>query len=259
MAELTTTDPWANLRRFTRARIALGRVGGSLPTQEILNFGYAHALARDAVHRPLDMAALADELAQAGFATLNGKSAAPDRATYLLRPDLGRELAPDSIDALRAYPEKGWDLIAVVGDGLSSMAVSRHAKPLLERIRVALPKTWRFGPVVLASQARVALGDPIGELLNAKMVAVLIGERPGLTSPDSLGLYLTHAPKTGRQDSERNCISNIRPEGLDYDAAARKAIWLANEAVRLGLTGVGLKDCSDQGVRAAHGLLSSPV
>jgi ethanolamine ammonia-lyase small subunit len=257
MAELTTTDPWANLRRFTGARIALGRAGDSLPTNEILNFGYAHALARDAVHRPLDMAALADELAQAGFATLNVKSAAPDRATYLLRPDLGRELAPDSIDTLRAYPEKGWDLIAMVGDGLSSMAVSRHAKPLLERMRDALPKTVRFGPVVLASQARVALGDPIGELLEAKMVAVLIGERPGLTSPDSLGLYLTHTPRSGRQDSERNCISNIRPEGLDYDAAARKAIWLANEAMRLGLTGVGLKDCSDQGVLAEPGLLAA--
>jgi ethanolamine ammonia-lyase small subunit len=257
MAELTTTDPWANLRRFTRARIALGRAGDSLPTSEILNFGYAHALARDAVHRPLDLAALADELAQAGFATLNVKSAAPDRSTYLLRPDLGRELAPDSIDNLRVRPDKGWDLVTVVGDGLSSMAVSRHAKPLLERIRAALPKAWRFGPVVLASQARVALGDPIGELLQAKMVVVLIGERPGLTSPDSLGLYLTHAPKTGRQDSERNCISNIRPEGLGYDAAARKAIWLASEAMRLGLTGVGLKDCSDQSVLAEPGFLAA--
>jgi ethanolamine ammonia-lyase small subunit len=255
--DLTTADPWRHLRSFTRARIALGRAGDSLPTNEILGFGYAHALARDAVHRPLDLAALADELEQSGFDTLSVKSAAPDRSTYLLRPDLGRELAPDSADALRAHPDKGWDLIAVVGDGLSSMAVSRHARPLLERIRAALPKAWRFGPVVLASQARVALGDPVGELLNAKMVAVLIGERPGLTSPDSLGLYLTHAPRVGRQDAERNCISNIRPEGLGYDDAARKTVWLANEGMRLGLTGVGLKDRSDQESLTGTGRLAA--
>lgn len=255
----TITDPWRHLRSFTRARIALGRTGDSLPTSEVLGFGYAHALARDAVHRPLDLAALADELKQSGFDTIAVKSAVPDRSTYLLRPDLGRELAPDSADALRAQPEKGWDLVAVVGDGLSSLAVSRHARPLLERIRAALPQAWRFGPVVLASQARVALGDPVGELLQAGMVAVLIGERPGLTSPDSLGLYLTHAPRTGRQDSERNCISNIRPEGLGYDDAARKMVWLVNEGMRLGLTGVGLKDRSDQELLGAPGLLATSI
>ena len=255
----TITDPWRHLRSCTRARIALGRAGDSLPTSEVLGFGYAHALARDAVHRPLDLAALADELKQSGFDTITVKSAVPDRSAYLLRPDLGRELAPDSTDALRAQPEKGWDLVAVVGDGLSSLAVSRHARPVLERIRAALPQAWRFGPVVLASQARVALGDPVGELLKAKMIAVLIGERPGLTSPDSLGLYLTHAPKTGRQDSERNCISNIRPEGLGYDDAARKTVWLAKEGMRLGLTGVGLKDRSDQGELGATGLLASSI
>ncbi|HEX8978373.1 MAG TPA: ethanolamine ammonia-lyase subunit EutC [Parasulfuritortus sp.] len=257
--DLTTPDPWRHLRSFTRARIALGRAGDSLPTDEILGFGYAHALARDAVHRPLDLAALADELKQSGFDTLNVRSAAPDRSAYLLRPDLGRELAPDSADTLRTQPEKGWDLVAVVGDGLSSLAVGRHARPLLERIRAALPQAWRFGPVVLASQARVALGDPVGELLQAKMVAVLIGERPGLTSPDSLGLYLTHAPKTGCQDSARNCISNIRPEGLGYDDAARKTVWLAKEGMRLGLTGVGLKDRSDQELLGAPGMLATSI
>lgn len=251
-------DPWARLRSLTRARIALGRTGISLPTDEVLRFGYAHAQARDAVHVPLDTGSLAGSLNAAGFDTLQVHSAAPDRATYLLRPDLGRKLDSASIAALAQYPDKGWDLLAVVGDGLSSMAVSRHALPVLERLRAALPAHWRLGPVVIASQARVALGDPIGEALQARMVAVLIGERPGLSSPDSLGIYLTYAPQTGRQDSERNCISNIRPEGLDYGEAARKTVWLANEGMRRGLTGVDLKDQSDLAVLPANGLPSIP-
>lgn len=252
--KITSRDPWANLRSLTRARIALGRAGASLPTNEVLRFAYAHAQARDAVHVPLDTDDLCRSLNQVGFATLPVHSAAPNRSTYLLRPDLGRKLDSASIAALEKFPDKGWDLIVVIGDGLSSVAVRKNAQPVLERLRTSFPSQWRFGPVVVANQARVALGDPVGELLQAKMVAVFIGERPGLSSPDSLGIYLTYAPRVGRQDSERNCISNVRPDGLGYDDAARKTIWLVNEGMRLGLTGVNLKDRSDLAVFASNGL-----
>lgn len=257
--DLTSRDPWANLRSLTRARIALGRAGASLPTDEVLRFGYAHAQARDAVHVPLDTDDLCRSLEAAGFATVPVHSAAPDRSTYLLRPDLGRKLDGASIAALQAYPDKACDLLVMVGDGLSSMAVRRHAQPVLERLRAMLPGPWRMGPVVVASQARVALGDPVGELLQARVVAVLIGERPGLSSPDSLGIYLTYAPRVGRQDSERNCVSNIRPEGLGYDAAAGKTLWLVHEAMRLRLTGVNLKDRSDLAALSPLALPPAPA
>ena len=248
MAEKLITDPWTELRAFTQARIALGRVGVSLPTNEVLNFSYAHAQARDAVMTPLDTEALSERLHLAGFEYITVDSAAPDRATYLQRPDLGRQLSTESCERLRNFEPKGSDFVAVVGDGLSSIAVSRHSILLLERIRDDLPTEWQFGPVVIGCQARVALGDPVGELLKAKIVAVLIGERPGLSSPDSLSVYLTYDPKRGRMDSERNCISNIRPEGLEYSLAAHKTIWLAREAMRLGLSGIRLKDLSDEGL-----------
>jgi len=242
-----TPDPWAELRAHTPARVALGRSGVSLPTPELLRFGSAHALARDAVHLPLDVPALSERLQAAGWPVLNVHSAAPDRATYLLRPDLGRRLSEASIAALQARAEEATvcDIQLVVADGLSSLAVSRHALPLIEQIRAQAPAGWRFGPIVVAQQARVALGDPVGELMRAKLVVVLIGERPGLSSPDSLGIYLTWAPRSGRNDAERNCISNVRPEGLGYAAAARKLLWLCGEAQRLQLSGVPLKDRSD--------------
>ena len=239
-----TVDPWQALRAHTAARIALGRSGVSLPTEELLRFGSAHAQARDAVHLPLDSDALCATLEAAGWPTLQVHSAAPDRATYLLRPDLGRQL--DEASAARlAEEEGGFDVQLVVGDGLSSLAVSRHAAPLVAEVRALAPPGWRFGPVVVARQARVALGDPVGELLRARLVVVLIGERPGLSSPDSLGIYLTWAPRRGRSDAERNCISNVRPEGLGYAQAARKLVWLVQEAWRLELSGVALKDRSD--------------
>ena len=237
-------DPWRQLRSLTPARIALGRAGGSLPTKEVLEFGMAHAMARDAVHTPLDVDALCADLQERGFDTLRVTSAAPDRATYLLRPDLGRRLSDEGEAALRALPRKDTEVLFVVGDGLSSMAIANHAQPLLERLRELAPD-WAAAPVVVATHARVALSDPIGEGLHARVVVMLIGERPGLSSPDSLGLYITHAPRVGRQDSERNCISNVRPEGLSYAEAARKATWLVCEALRLGQTGIGLKDQSD--------------
>ena len=243
---MTNHDPWDALRRFTHARIALGRAGSSLPTAPLLSFELAHAQARDAVHQPLDTDALREALRAAGFDTVEVHSAAPDRDHYLRRPDLGRMLDDASIarltehaDAMNEPPE----LVFVAADGLSAFAAQRHVAPLLAGVRAKL-EDWRIGPVVIATQARVALGDRIGELLRAKIVVVMIGERPGLSSPDSLGLYVTYAPRAGRHDAERNCISNVRPEGLNYDSAAFKLLWILSEARRLKLTGVGLKDHS---------------
>lgn len=245
MSKLVTPDAWSHLRQFTRARISLGRVGGSLPTSEILDFGCAHAMARDAVHTRFEAEALEKSLQQTGFETLSVQSRAPDRPTYLLRPDLGRKLSETGANLLNDAPGKGFDLLLVVGDGLSSLAVHNHAQPVLKAIRAIAPHTWRIGPIVLVTQARVAISDEIGAALKAKVVAMLVGERPGLSSPDSLGIYLTYEPRPGRQDGERNCISNVRSEGLSYQDAARKTVWLATEAMKLGLSGVGLKDESD--------------
>ncbi|MDR5857518.1 ethanolamine ammonia-lyase subunit EutC [Caballeronia sp. LZ062] len=239
-------DPWDALRRFTNARIALGRAGSSLPTAPLLAFQLAHAQARDAVHQPLDTASLAEAVRAAGFVTLEVASAAPDREHYLRRPDLGRMLDDAGAERLAAFASEGSetpDVVFVAADGLSAFAAQRHAAPLLSTLRAMLDG-WIIGPVVIATQARVALGDCIGELLRARIVVVMIGERPGLSSPDSLGLYVTYAPRAGRSDAERNCISNVRPESLGYDAAAFKLHWLLSEARRLKLTGVGLKDHS---------------
>ncbi len=236
-------DPWHALRSLTPARIALGRAGASLPTAELLRFGVAHAQARDAVHEPFDDAALRQELEQLGVETLVVGSSAPDRATYLRRPDLGRWLDDASRDALRAAAIGRGQLCIVVGDGLSSRAVHRHAAAVLQEARPRLEAAgFALAPVVLARQARVALGDDIGECIGATAVVVLIGERPGLSSPDSLGIYITWAPRVGRSDAERNCISNVRPEGLGYAQAAQKMVWLLGAARRLGATGVMLKD-----------------
>ena len=241
-----SADPWTQLKSFTRARIAIGRAGSSLPTKEVLDFGLSHAMARDAVHLPLDIDKLEEDIKKQGFSSIRVKSMAPDRATYLLRPDWGRRLHERSLaDLSNINTSKPIDFLIVVGDGLSSLAVARHVAPLLAEIRNYLPSTWHTGHVVIASQARVAIGDEIGQALNAKIVAMLIGERPGLSSPDSLGIYLTYSPKLGLSDADRNCISNVRPEGLQYAAAAKKLIWLAKEAMRLKVTGVALKDESD--------------
>lgn len=244
-------DPWNDLRAHTQARLALGRTGAALPTAELLRFGLAHAQARDAVHIPLDADALAAQLHALGHTTRQVHSAAPDRATYLLRPDLGRRLSDADALALRALGDLPTessgtvDLLLVVADGLSSLAVTRQAPSLIEAIRQQAPASWKIGPVVIAQQARVALGDEVGALLGARLVAVLIGERPGLSSPDSLGIYLTWNPQVGRNDAQRNCISNVRPEGLPPAAAAARLWWLCQEAMQLRLTGVGLKDRSD--------------
>ncbi|NML33478.1 ethanolamine ammonia-lyase subunit EutC [Paraburkholderia antibiotica] len=241
-------DPWNALRQFTQARIALGRAGNGLPTAPLLAFNLAHAQARDAVHQPLDANALHEALRAHGFESLDVHSAAPDREHYLRRPDLGRRLSDESRAALlkrQAHaPTQPSDVLFVIADGLSAFAASKQAVPLLQAIYPKLTD-WTIGPVVVARQARVALGDEIGELLNARIVVMLIGERPGLSSPDSLGIYITYAPKTGCSDAQRNCISNVRPEGLDYPQAAHKLHYLLTQARALRLTGVGLKDDSD--------------
>lgn len=243
---MTPPDAWSALRAFTDARIALGRSGASLPTQEVLKFGLAHAQARDAIHQPFDSESVGQQLHELGLETLTVHSAAPDRETYLHRPDLGRQLNEESRNLLRKSREKPKDLLLVVGDGLSSYAVHRQASALIAAL---LPYLKQLGislaPVVLAHQSRVALGDDVGECLHSCAVAILIGERPGLSSPDSLGVYLTWAPNRQRMESERNCISNIRPEGLGYEAAAFKLAWLLEQAFSRRLSGVNLKDESD--------------
>ena len=237
---MTTPDPWTALRQHTLARIALGRTGASLPTAEWLRFAEAHALARDAVHTPLDVPALVAALRHHGIEPAVVASAAPDRATYLRRPDLGRRLAEAAATALQPGPP---GLAVVLADGLSARATQAHALPLLLALRAHLEAAGEaLGAVVVATQARVALGDEVGERLAARAVLVLIGERPGLSSPDSLGAYLTWAPRRGRSDAERNCVSNIRPEGQSPAQAAARLAWLLGAARRLGATGVALKD-----------------
>ncbi|MGO9379033.1 MAG: ethanolamine ammonia-lyase subunit EutC [Dissulfurispiraceae bacterium] len=245
MKPLIVQNAWHQLRRFTPARIALGRVGDSLPTQAVLEFGLAHARARDAVHIPLDCETLIAQLKQDGFDIVAVRSAATDRSLYLRRPDLGRQLNEAGRTLLRqlVLPVKP-DVAFMIGDGLSSCAVATHVVPLLKEIRSKLCG-WKIAPVVVAEQARVALGDEVGYLLEAEVTVVLIGERPGLSSPDSLGIYLTYNPQPGRNDSERNCISNVRLEGLSYSVAAHKLYYLMTAARQLRLSGVGLKDESD--------------
>ncbi len=236
-----TANPWAHLRSHTPARIALGRAGPSLPTREVLAFGVAHARARDAVHLALDADALEAQLRVDGYASARVQSAAPDRATYLARPDLGRRLGEQSAGRLIPKDDPP-DIVVAIEDGLSAVAVQKHAVPLLSALRAIAPQRWAGLTVVIAQQGRVALGDEIGERLGARLVVVMIGERPGLSSPDSLGIYLTHAPRIGRTDAERNCISNIRPEGLAYADAAARLDWLAAAALGRGVTGIALKD-----------------
>ena len=265
-APLVVPDPWSALRAHTPANIAIGRTGHSLLTREVLRFGLAHAQARDAVHVPLDSARLASELGTAGWPSVTVHSAAADsgggaRQTYLCRPDLGRRLSESGmrqLDALAAASNAAPDLCVVIGDGLSPLAVQTHAPPLLDALRNRwrdAGRHWSATPVVIATQARVALGDEIAERLRARMVLMLIGERPGLSSPDSLGIYATWSPRVGRSDAERNCISNVRAEGLSYAVAAFKLAWLIDEAFRRELTGVALKDESDRvAINASSGL-----
>lgn len=231
------TDPWERFRAATRARIGLGRSGDGLPTKALLEFQAAHARARDAVHGAVDFDALAFQLDRPAIQL---HSAAPDRHTYLRRPDLGRRLDPASRERLAGLMSAPVDVVFIIADGLST-AVQHHALPLLEACLPGLAG-WKLAPVVLAGQARVGLGDEIGAGMKAAQSVVLIGERPGLSVADSLGVYLTWNPRPGLTDADRNCISNIHADGLSYREAADRLVWLMTQARHRRLSGVTLKD-----------------
>ncbi|NNH71146.1 ethanolamine ammonia-lyase subunit EutC [Nocardia uniformis] len=238
---------WTELRRTTQARIGLGRAGDALPTGRVLEFRAAHAAARDAVHTPLDADGFATRVAALGLGEpVHVRSRASDRSEYLRRPDLGR--LPDESSAgqgLSAVAGTGADIGFVLADGLSPLALVEHGIPMLCALTEKLGERYTFAPPVIATQARVALGDHIGAALGVTTVLVLIGERPGLSVADSLGIYLTHRPRPGRADAERNCVSNIHPpEGLTYARAAQVVEGLVDGARRLGRSGVDLKDTS---------------
>ncbi|WP_232332840.1 ethanolamine ammonia-lyase subunit EutC [Novosphingobium aquimarinum] len=233
---MSETDKWMRLRAATPARVGLGNAGTGLPTDAMLDFQADHACARDAVHATLDTQHLADRLSRRPAAIVTSR--AEDRQTYLRRPDLGRRLSEESAKSLE---QTDCDIAFVLADGLSALAVERHAIPLLTALG-AIEAGYSEAPVVIATQARVALGDDIGERLRARLIVMLIGERPGLSSSDSLGIYTTWHPHVGRRDHERNCISNVRePDGLAYPVAATQIDWLVKEARRLSCTGVSLK------------------
>ncbi|WP_089100718.1 ethanolamine ammonia-lyase subunit EutC [Streptomyces hyaluromycini] len=262
-AAAAVTDPavagpdelWPLLRRHTQARIGLGRSGSALPTRHRLGLQAAHAAARDAVHSPFDPDTVAAGLR--GLPTVRVRSAAGDRLTYLQRPDLGRRLDP--VDRAHLPAGGDWDVVFVVADGLSSRAVHEHAAAVV-RATAARLTGWSVAPVVLAEQARVALGDDIAHAMGTAMVVVLIGERPGMSAADSLGAYLTYRPVPGvTTDADRNCLSNIRPPlGLTYEAAAGKLAALLSRGRELGRTGVALKDETDADV-TARGALEAPA
>lgn len=264
-----TPAGWGTLRRFTDARIALGRAGHSQPTAPHLAFQLAHAQARDAVHLPFDAHGVAAGVQALGLDVIHLHSAAPDRATYLQRPDLGRRLDDASRAQLQKRNAEPVDLAFVVGDGLSALAIHQNATPFIAATLRFLRRDqspWTLAPVAIVEQARVAVGDETGAGLRARCVVVLIGERPGLSSPDSMGLYLTWAPQPGLTDANRNCISNVRPAGLAIEAAAAKLVQLLAAARQGQISGVGLKDetddqvaALDRGHDASHNFLLGPA
>lgn len=240
----TAQDPWLSLKQFTPARIALGRAGISLPTRACLDFQLAHALARDAVNIPLDFAGLEQRLKKEGHQTLTLQTQAENQTVYLQRPDLGRLLSASAVACLRRNAHLPVDAVVVVADGLSSTAIEHHAEPFL---RLLLPELqqrgYRLPPVCLIKHGRVAIGDAVAEHYSARLCMVLIGERPGLSSPDSMGIYFTYQARSGiSTDADRNCISNIHNNGLSYQQALKKLLFLVNEAEKLQLSGVNLKD-----------------
>lgn len=264
MNKFVVDNPWSALRRFTDARIGLGRTGISLPTDKLLEFQLSHAKARDAVHLPLNIPEFLDDfkklplelelfsrnhakgLFQEGIEPILLHSQAIDRDTYLKRPDLGRRLNQSSRETLQhTQIDTTPDIAIAIVDGLSSVAIKKNAINFIQMLARELvhdEQEWILAPFTLVEQGRVAVGDEIGELLNTKVILVLIGERPGLSSPDSLGIYLTYNPKIGLNDANRNCISNIRADGLLYQEAAQKCLYLLKESKRLQLSGVALKD-----------------
>jgi ethanolamine ammonia-lyase small subunit len=240
--QLPVADGLAPLRRFTPARIGLGRAGSGQLTATSLQFRLDHARARDAVHAALDLEALGQSLRERGWSVVRVQSAAGDRAEYLRRPDLGRRLSPNGCPVFEAWM-RGSDVAIVAADGLSALAIETNLVPVLDCLRpLLLARCRTIGPLVLVEQGRVAIGDEIGQLLDAKLTVVLIGERPGLSAADSLGAYMTWRPRIGTMDSSRNCISNIRPAGLSPDEAAAQIIGVIEHAFAHETTGVRLND-----------------
>jgi ethanolamine ammonia-lyase small subunit len=251
LPENQAPDPWGDLRSRTPSRIGLRRSGTAHTTEDLLKFQLAHAKARDAVHGVVDWSKLSDELQP--LASQLVRSQASDRVTYLRRPDLGRRIHPDDHSRLQMSE---WDIAFVIADGLSADAITKHSVAVLKSCIERL-SDWRIAPIILASQARVAIGDEIGARLGARLCAVLIGERPGLSVADSLGIYLTWNPMIGTPDSARNCISNIHASGLSYNEAASKLAWLAQEASNRQLTGVALKEAAP--IRSVLATMEEPT
>ena len=240
-------DPWAPLRRFTKARIALGRAGTAMTTAELLRFRLDHARARDAVLKDMDPAMVRRSLEKFRMPVLELATRVQDRNEYIHRPDLGRRLSPESA-ALLAKHRGDYDVALMIADGLSGIAMETNAGPFLDCLLPLLRDAhYTLSPLCIVRQGRVAVSDEVGSILGAKLSAILIGERPGLSSPDSMGIYITYHPEPGLTDERRNCVSNIRPEGLAHPAAARKLMYFIRESLRLKLSGVKLKDDEDPG------------
>ena len=237
------TDPWSQLRKHTPARIALGRAGGSLPTAELLAFAADHAEARDAVYSELHIQSLAQSLATLNTPPIFLRSRAPDRKTYLKRPDLGRRLDAQSAEVVAANAQAVSDVALIIGDGLSAVAAQRHAAPVLAHLIPMLrDRHLSLAPLCIVTQARVAIQDEIGSLLHARVAVILIGERPGLSAADSLGAYLVHSPAMGNTDAQRNCVSNIRTGQFEPSDAANALAWLIEQSLLRQISGIALKD-----------------
>jgi len=236
---------WRKIRTYTDARIGIGRTGGSLTTRELLQFRMDHAFAKDAVWMDLNVLALKKQLEELSTSPIVLQSQAPNRQAYIQRPDWGRLLHSTSIERLKALAPESYDLNITIADGLSALAIERHVLPFLRYFLPLVETKFTLAPITIVQQGRVAISDSIGQLLNSQLAIILIGERPGLSSPDSLGIYFTYKPQQGNTDEKRNCISNIRKEGLPYEFAAQKLNFLINEALRRKLSGVHLKDTFD--------------
>lgn len=250
---------WHSLKKYTNARIAIGRCGNSIPTKELLAFKLAHAKAIDAVNVPFQTNEIISDIELiTGKSTLQLQSKACNRAEYLQRPDLGRTLSESSIECVKSFPKsEKYDISLVVADGLSSLAIEKNIIPLLQLLLPELKKRdYSLAPICIVEQGRVAISDSIGEHLNAQLAIIFIGERPGLMSPDSMGIYLTYNPKSGNTDERRNCISNVRIDGLSYAAACSKLLYLINESFTRKLSGVNLKDEQDIYILAPETTLS---
>lgn len=244
-----STDAWISWKQFTTARIALGRAGGSLPTREWLEFSLAHGRAQDSVHLAFNVSSITEQITAAGEQSICVKSSANNRATYLQYPDRGRSLCLNDAQRLQELRKtlisenESFDLVIIIGDGLSAPAAEQHAVSLMKELLPRLRKAgWSIAPIVISEQTRVALQDEIGFAMRARLSLIFLGERPGLSSPDSLGAYLTYDPRPGRHDAERNCVSNIRPDGLTILHAADTLEYLLINAKQRRLSGIALKD-----------------